>query len=810
MDILAGLNDRQLEAVTTQQHSTLVLAGAGSGKTRVLTTRIAYALRERMAHPSEILAVTFTNKAAKEMRTRLETMVSLDIRSMWMGTFHGLCARLLRLHAQEANLAKTFQIMDSADQLAMIKRVMKAANVSTETIEPRDVVNFINWQKEHGIRSWSTSLANEHRLKVDLFRQYEEACAKEGVVDFAELLLRCYELLDKNEIIRKHYQKRFRMIFVDEFQDTNNLQYRWLLLLGGWGVENRGQHPSLNRVFAVGDDDQSIYAFRGANVENMQFFLRDFCEGEPIRLEQNYRSTSIILDAANALIAKNKGRLGKNLWTQANTGERIILQSFDDDRAEARAVARMIQQGVAYGHALQDYAILYRTNTQSRAFEQAFQNQGLRYRIYGGQRFFDRMEVKHVLAYLRLLDNPTDNTSFLRVVNFPARGIGAKTLADLVTQAERLGVSLWVALDSTGPDWTPSPKLLAFRRKILSIRRVTEGLPLDVVVKTVLAESGLVTHFEADKKEGPERIANMKEVISAAKGYYEAEGLHERANAYQVMQDESGLTPLQGFLTQATLEPGDTNEGEQKDAIQMMTVHASKGLEFAHVFIVGLEEGIFPHFSAQKELRGREEERRLMYVAVTRARKTLHITHCATRMMAGHYVSNMPSPFIDDIPTHLVHDQRTTFARARRGYDEDEDAMTRSRTSYGGSSRYGASRGGSYWEKRRQEYDTDWGGASKPKFVKQGTKQPLDIKRFVRTADTFFDSNLSITKQQAAKTGASIGLQVGSHFIHEKFGEGVVQAIRGSGDQTTLRVSFGGTRRTLVYSYIKNRITILL
>ena len=428
-NILENLNERQLQAVTAPEKSVLILAGAGSGKTRVLTTRIAWLLEKGACRTSEILAVTFTNKAAREMLTRLETMLPYDLRNMWVGTFHGLCNRILRRHAEAAGLPKTFQILDSGDQLSMVKRIMKANNVDTETVDPRKIQSYINWQKEHGIRSWSQQLSEDLPEQVNLYRAYEEACQREGVVDFGELLLRCYELLDRNEIVRSHYQGRFRHILVDEFQDTNVLQYRWLQVLAGLGSGR--ENASVNAVFAVGDDDQSIYAFRGANVGNMADFVRDFRTGEPIRLEQNYRSTSTILNAANAIISHNDDRLGKNLWTSGAAGDTILLQRFDDDTEEARDVKRLVMKCRARGDDYADCAVLYRTNVQSRILEQTFTNAGIPYRLYGSQPFYVRAEVKHVLAYMRLLDNPTDDTSFLRVVNFPTRGIGAKTIDNL-------------------------------------------------------------------------------------------------------------------------------------------------------------------------------------------------------------------------------------------------------------------------------------------------------------------------------------------------------------------------------------------
>ena len=535
-NILENLNERQLQAVTAPEKSVLILAGAGSGKTRVLTTRIAWLLEKGACRTSEILAVTFTNKAAREMLTRLETMLPYDLRNMWVGTFHGLCNRILRRHAEAAGLPKTFQILDSGDQLSMVKRIMKANNVDTETVDPRKIQSYINWQKEHGIRSWSQQLSEDLPEQVNLYRAYEEACQREGVVDFGELLLRCYELLDRNEIVRSHYQGRFRHILVDEFQDTNVLQYRWLQVLAGLGAGR--ENASVNAVFAVGDDDQSIYAFRGANVGNMADFVRDFRTGEPIRLEQNYRSTSTILNAANAIISHNDDRLGKNLWTSGAAGDKILLQRFDDDTEEARDVKRLVMKCRARGDDYADCAVLYRMNAQSRVLEQTFTNAGIPFRIYGGQRFFERAEVKHVLAYMRLLDNPTDDTSFLRVVNFPTRGIGAKTIDNLTLEARAMHTSLWGAL--TMENRPMPPKLVAFRSLIESLREKAEGKTLSEVARLVIQGSGLKAHYEKER-EGEDRIANMNEVMSAADGYCQNEGVGFDVDAFTPF-NEDGLT----------------------------------------------------------------------------------------------------------------------------------------------------------------------------------------------------------------------------------------------------------------------------
>ena len=557
-DILANLNPAQHRAVTAPEESVLILAGAGSGKTRVLTTRIAWLLEHNLATTGEILAVTFTNKAAKEMLTRLEGMIPYDLRRMWVGTFHGLCNRILRIHAQEAGLPKTFQILDSGDQLSLVKRLMKAANIDVEKTDPKQVVNFINWCKENGLRSSGVSAKDASDLRLGLYQAYERECQKQGVVDFAELLLRCYELLTRNDLVRAHYQKRFRHILVDEFQDTNVLQYRWLKILAGEKLGPNG--TSLNAVFAVGDDDQSIYAFRGANIGNMADFLKDFHVEKPIKLEQNYRSTKTVLDAANALIANNDGRLGKNLWTSGSQGAKILVKELESEMDEAAWVVDSIRraQRLTGGDASwRQFAILYRTNAQSRALEAELTARGVPYRIYGGLRFFERAEVKNLLGYLRMITNPWDDTSFLRVVNFPTRGIGAKTIETLQESARASGQSLWATLIQMGDQL--SGRLAAFRDLIFTLRETAQNMTLPDAVAHVIKASGLEACYEKDK-DGPDRLENMKEVITAAEGWFKNERLPEDLLAFSPANDEVP-TPMEGFLTQATLEAGDKSEG---------------------------------------------------------------------------------------------------------------------------------------------------------------------------------------------------------------------------------------------------------
>jgi len=628
MDILAGLNPEQRQAVTLPAQSALVLAGAGSGKTRVLTTRIAWLISTGQASPHGVLAVTFTNKAAKEMVTRIAAMLPINTRGMWIGTFHGLCNRMLRAHYREANLPQTFQILDSADQLAAIKRLMKALNVDEEKYPPREMQWFIGGNKEQGLRAHEVEAYDPYtQRKVEIFAEYDKQCQREGVVDFAELLLRCYELLQRNQQLREHYQARFRHILVDEFQDTNPLQYRWLKLLAG--------HE--NALFAVGDDDQSIYAFRGANVGNMQDLLSDFNIDSVIKLEQNYRSHGNILDAANTLISRNVNRLGKNLWTDAHKGEPLRVYEAPTDNDEARFIVEEIQQLQREGVNLSEIALLYRSNAQSRVLEHALVSAGLSYRVYGGLRFFERQEIKHALAYLRLIHNPDDDTALLRVINFPTRGIGARTVEQLQESARTHNTSLWEAAARQGG------KVTAFVGLIEMMRGDTQNLPLPEIVDHVLQHSGLVAHYEnesgAKKREAQDRLENLNELINAATMF-----VHES-------EDDS----LTAFLTHAALEAGEHQAESGADALHLMTVHAAKGLEFHTVFITGLEEGLFPHQNSLDADGGLDEERRLMYVAITRARRRLYLTFAQSRMLHGQVHYGMVSSFLRELPEELLH-----------------------------------------------------------------------------------------------------------------------------------------------------------
>lgn len=658
--LLANLNPEQLEAVTLNQ-SVLVLAGAGSGKTRVLTTRIAHLIQSRQAHPHDILAMTFTNKAAKEMLVRISAMLPVSPRGMWIGTFHGLCNRMLRAHYQDAGLPPTFQILDSADQLGVIKRILKNIGVDDEKFPPRQVQWFINSAKEEGLRASRAEAHDSFTVKmVELYTVYEQQCNKEGMVDFAELLLRSHELLTRNEPLREHYRNRFQHILIDEFQDTSKLQYQWLRLLSG-------KHAT---VFAVGDDDQSIYAFRGANTGNMKDFERDFSILSIIRLEQNYRSHGNILDAANTLIRNNSNRLGKTLWTAEGHGELLHVCNAATDFDEAAFIISEIRSLHSAGIPLSEIALLYRSNAQSRVLEQALFNAALPYRVYGGMRFFERQEIRHALAYLRLIMNPEDDSALLRVVNFPARGIGARSIEQLQHNAIQSGSSLWAAmlqkyrggtapLHHTGSNPLPSGSkpgkgIDSFVMLVETLREACKALPLPEIVSCMLEHSGLTVHYQTER-EGADRLENLNELVNAATSF-----VHET-------EDDS----LVAFLTHASLEAGEHQTDNNQEVVQLMTVHASKGLEFHAVFLSGLEEGLFPHENSRNEAGGLEEERRLMYVALTRARRRLYLSFSHSRMLHGQTRNNPPSRFLQEIPVNLLKWQQPATEsnyRESRGY----------------------------------------------------------------------------------------------------------------------------------------------
>jgi DNA helicase-2/ATP-dependent DNA helicase PcrA len=670
--LLANLNPEQLAAVTLPHQSALILAGAGSGKTRVLTTRIAWLLATGQASPPSILAVTFTNKAAKEMLVRLSAMTAVHTRGMWIGTFHGLCNRMLRAHYRDADLPQLFQIMDTQDQLALIKRMYKEHGIDDERFPQRQLQYFIADAKEAGLRPNQVEAGDDiARRQVEYYALYDAMCQREGVVDFAELLLRSYELLARHDGLRAHYQRRFSHVLVDEFQDTNLLQYKWLRLLAGDDAA----------VFAVGDDDQSIYAFRGANVANMQHFERDF--GGPdrpvrlIKLEQNYRSHGNILDAANALIKNNRTRLGKNLWTEGDKGDPVRALAAPSDVEEAAFVVDVAKGLAAEGLALSEIAVLYRSNAQSRLLEHALFNAAIPYRVYGGMRFFERAEIKSALAYLRLVAFPDDDGAFLRVANFPPRGIGARTLEHLTDATRAQGTSLWqAARASGGAGGKATASLRAFVDLIESMRVATAGLPLPEAVDHVNAASGLIAHYKGEK-DGQDRLDNLAELVTAAESFLREADLAVDApiatpDAADMAQanEEGAADPLTAFLAHAALEAGETQAAEGRPAMQLMTVHAAKGLEFHTVFVTGLEEGLFPHEQSLNEFDGVDEERRLMYVAVTRAKRRLYVTHAQSRMLHGQVRYNIASRFLDELPASVL--AWLSPRRQRRGaFDAD-------------------------------------------------------------------------------------------------------------------------------------------
>ncbi len=659
--ILEGLNSEQLTAVTLPHKSALILAGAGSGKTKVLTTRIAWLIHTGQINPLSVLAVTFTNKAAREMLTRISAMLPINTRGMWVGTFHGLCNRMLRAHHRDAGLPQTFQILDSADQLSVVKRVMKGLGVDTEKYPPRQAQSFINSKKDEGLRASAVKVDDDFERRLnDIYSAYDAQCNREGVVDFAELLLRCFELLQKNEILREHYQGRFRHILVDEFQDTNRLQYLWLRMLAG---------PD-TAIIAVGDDDQSIYAFRGARSGNMLDFESDFAVEKVIKLEQNYRSHGNILDAANALIRNNRTRLGKNLWTSEAGGEPLRVYDAATDIEEANFVVEEVRALNSEGVNLSEVALLYRSNAQSRVFEHALFSATIAYRVYGGLRFFERQEIKHVLAYLRLVANPEDDGALLRVINFPTRGIGNRTVEQLQAAAQQSGSSLWQAAIANPPSGRSGSAIAVFVRLIEDMQRATKDLPLQEIVDHVNEASSLIDHYQKER-EGADRVENLEELVNAAAAFVAEEGLATYAgdsidtggteaagtdtSNYDIASiGAAGVDPLNAFLAHASLEAGDNQASAGADALQLMTVHSAKGLEFHTVFISGLEEGLFPHENSLNDDGGLEEERRLMYVAMTRARRRLYLSHTQTRMLHGQTRYNVASRFLEEVPQELL------------------------------------------------------------------------------------------------------------------------------------------------------------
>jgi DNA helicase II / ATP-dependent DNA helicase PcrA len=760
--LLRDLNTEQFAAVTLPRQPSLILAGAGSGKTRVLTTRIAWLLRTGQVSPGGVLAVTFTNKAAKEMLARLSTMLPVNVRGMWIGTFHGLCNRFLRAHWKLAGLPQSFQILDSQDQQSAVKRVIKAMNLDEGRYVPRQVSYFIAGTKDDGHRPGDVEVGDAHSAKlVEIYAAYEAQCQREGVVDFAELLLRTYEVMRDQPTLRHHYQRRFQHVLVDEFQDTNRLQYRWLQMFapppGSAGAEPGAPAQG---VFAVGDDDQSIYAFRGAQVGNMADFEREYHVDHVIKLERNYRSHGNILETANVLISRNERRLGKNLHTEEGAGEPVRVFEATSDYGEAQWFLEEAQQLHRGGMARAEIAVLYRSNAQSRVIESALFNAGMPYRVYGGLRFFERAEIKHALAYLRLIENPDDDTSFLRVVNFPTRGIGSRTVEQIQDLARQQGRSLFRSTaDLQGRSAANVARFVAL---IEDLHATTRGLTLREIIERVLDQTGLVDAYRSDR-EGQDRIENLQELVNAAESFVTQEGfgkdviampLDEHAPVVSpvpaVPDADTGeiQSPLAAFLTHASLEAGDNQAQAGQDAIQLMTVHSAKGLEFDAVFITGLEEGLFPHENSMSDRDGLEEERRLMYVAITRARKRLYLTFSQTRMLHGQTRYHIKSRFFDELPEAPLKWLSPKNQGFGSGYARD--------------------------------YQQAWQRGS-------GLGSVIGAGRVEREAPL-------------TPRAPSHGLRVGLSVFHTKFGEGVIVTLEGSGDDARAQVNFGrhGTKWLMV------------
>ena len=641
--IFNELNDAQREAVAAPPQPLLVLAGAGSGKTRVLTSRIAYLVEAHQVSPLSILAVTFTNKASREMRGRIEDMLGMPMGGMWIGTFHSLAHRLLRQHYEDAGLPQDFQILDSDDQLRLIRRSLKELSLDEAYWPPKQLQWYINGHKEEGRRPEQVPPSNDAQQQTLLavYRHYESLCQRFGLIDFSEMLLRAYELLRKNDVLRERYQTRFQHVLVDEFQDTNAIQYAWLKLL----VEQS------HNLFAVGDDDQSIYGWRGARVENILLFEKDFPDTRVIRLEQNYRSTTHILDAANAVIKHNGSRLGKDLWTAGEEGEPVKLYAAYNEQDEARFVIDQIQSWVNQGGARSDAAILYRSNAQSRVFEEVLLNVGMPYRVYGGLRFFERAEIKDALAYLRLCVRRDDDPSFERIVNTPTRGIGNKTVDIVREYAREHQISLWEAGNRliAGAELSSRAKsaLAVFVNLIQEITEQIQDQDLFQQIEIMLDLSKLIEHFQKEKGEkGQARVENLQELVSAARGF-------------EIEETEDDLPPLSSFLAHAALEAGEGQAEEWEDCVQLMSLHTAKGLEFPLVFLTGMEEGLFPHQRSLEEGSGRlEEERRLCYVGMTRAMQQLWLSYAEQRRLYGSEKYTSPSRFLGEIPDELINEVR--------------------------------------------------------------------------------------------------------------------------------------------------------
>jgi len=765
--ILNSLNDHQRQAVTSDPGNLLVLAGAGSGKTRVLVHRIAWLIQMEGVSTHGILAVTFTNKAANEMRLRIEELLERPAGGMWVGTFHGLAHRLLRAHYQEAGLPEKFQILDSDDQLRLVKRICKNLELDESKWPAKQCQWFINKQKDEGIRAANLEDFGEEfiQIMIRVYSAYEEACERGGMVDFGELLLRSHELWLKNPALLEHYQNRFRHILVDEFQDTNAIQYAWLrMLVGREGF-----------ITVVGDDDQSIYGWRGARIENIQNFDKDFSDADMVRLEQNYRSTANILSAANNLIAKNTGRLGKELWTEDKDGESISAYSAFNEQDEARFIIGQIEKWVNSGNKHTEAAILYRSNAQSRELEEALLRVSMPYRIYGGFRFYERLEIRNALAYMRLVASRDDDAAFERVINTPVRGLGAKTLDSIRQVARAEGCSMWqAAVKVVEESLLPARAVLnvsVFMALINAMEDQVYGRELYEFTEYVVKQSGLIQHHE---KEGGEkartRIENLEELVNAAKAF-EVEDIHteedmlqEEGAAPEVDKELTETDILTAFLDKAALDAGDSQADEFEDAVQLMTLHSAKGLEFPLVFIAGMEEGLFPHKMSMDDLAGLEEERRLCYVGITRARQKLYLTHAESRRMHGEENLTRPSRFLKEIPEELVEEIRMQGEVRRNSY-------------YAGNTYAGNTYAGNTYAG-----NTSYPGNTPVNHANIGASRGMD---------------------KVAGTDISLGQRV----LHPKFGEGVVLNYEGNGPNARIQINFdsvGG--KWLVMSYARLEI----
>ena len=663
--ILDGLNDPQRHAVTAPLGSYLILAGAGSGKTRVLTNRIAWLIQTEGASPYSVLAVTFTNKAAAEMRSRIESLLEMPVRGMWVGTFHGIAHRLLRTHWQEAKLPQNFQILDGDDQLRLVKRIIANLDLDEKKWPARQAVYFINGQKDEGLRPHNIEDFGDLYLKthLEIYRAYEDACQRGGMVDFAELLLRAHELWLNNPELLAHYQRRFQHLLVDEFQDTNTIQYAWIRVLAG-GKDN---------ILVVGDDDQSIYGWRGAKIENIQKFTSDFPNSETIKLEQNYRSTGTILNAANALIDKNPGRLGKNLWTDSGNGEPISLYAGFNEIDEARYIVSRLKDWSNQGNPYKEAAILYRSNAQSRVLEEALLRSQVPYRIYGGQRFFERAEIRNALAYMRLISFRDADASFERVVNTPTRGIGDKSVAMIRNVARAENISMWQAstklLSGGSLKGRASNAIQSFLDLIETMDKATEESDLPTLCSVVIEHTGLKAYYEREKGErGQAKVENLEELITAARSYDPEEVHSFDADDGGAEDAAAEQTVLDQFLGHAALESGESQSDPHQDCVQMMTLHSAKGLEFPLVFLSGLEDGLFPHQMSMDEPGRLEEERRLCYVGITRAMKQLYITYAESRRINGSETYNRLSRFVTEIPKDLIQEIRLNTVVTKPAY----------------------------------------------------------------------------------------------------------------------------------------------